>query len=383
MSTFDVIVLGLGGMGSATAYQLARRGQRVLGLERFGPAHANGSSHGKSRIIRQAYFEDPAYVPLLLRAYELWEETEREAGEELLTITGGLMIGPPTSRTIRGSLRSTQQHGLYHEMLDAADIRRRYPPLRPEPGVVALYERKAGFVRPEASVAAHLHLAERYGAELHFDEPALSWEARPDGVLVSTARGVYEASRLVVSVGPWAPEILADLGLPLVIERNVLVWFEPIGGREPFLPDRFPIYIWEVDEQAQFYGFPAQEGPPGGVKVALFRAGIHCTPETIDRTIHPHEIEELRSAIAERIPALNGALLDAATCMYTTAPDEHFVVGLHPRHDAVVIASPCSGHGYKFASVMGEVLADLAMHGTTSHPIALFDPQRFSRASQP
>jgi sarcosine oxidase len=232
-------------------------------------------------------------------------------------------------------------------------------------------------------VAAHLRLAERYGAELHFDEPALSWEARPDGVRVSTARGVYEASRLVVSVGPWAPEILADLGLQLVIERNVLVWFEPIGGREPFLPDRFPIYIWEVDDQAQFYGFPAQEGPPGGVKVALFRAGIHCTPETIDRTIHPHEIEELRSAIAERIPALNGALLDAATCMYTTAPDEHFVVGLHPRHDAVVIASPCSGHGYKFASVMGEVLADLAMHGTTSHPIALFDPQRFSRASQP
>ncbi|HEU5088969.1 MAG TPA: N-methyl-L-tryptophan oxidase, partial [Roseiflexaceae bacterium] len=250
MSTFDVIVLGLGGMGSATAYQLAKRGQRVLGLERFGPAHANGSSHGKSRIIRQAYFEDPAYVPLLLRAYELWEETEREAGEELLTITGGLMIGSPTSRTISGSLRSAQQHGLYHEMLDAADIRRRYPPLRPEPGVVALYERKAGFLRPEASVAAHLRLAERYGAELHFDEPALSWEARPDGVRVSTARGVYEASRLVVSVGPWAPEILADLGLPLVIERNVLVWFEPIGGREPFLPDRFPIYIWEVDEQA-------------------------------------------------------------------------------------------------------------------------------------
>ncbi len=382
MSTFDVIVLGLGGMGSATAYQLAKRGQRVLGLERFGPAHANGSSHGKSRIIRQAYFEDPAYVPLLLRAYELWEETEREAGEELLTITGGLMIGPPTSRTIRGSLRSAQQHGLYHEMLEAAEIRRRFPPLQPEPGVVALWERKAGFVRPEASVAAHLRLAERYGAELHFDEPAVSWEARPGGVRVSTARGVYEAGRLVVSVGPWAPELLADLGLPLVVERNVLVWFEPIGGREPFLPDHFPIYIWEVDDQAQFYGFPAQEGPPGGVKVALFRAGIHCTPETIDRTIYPHEIEELRSMIAERIPSLNGALLDAATCMYTTAPDEHFVVGLHPQHDAVVIASPCSGHGYKFASVMGELLADLAMYGSTAHPIALFDPQRFGTASQ-
>jgi sarcosine oxidase len=379
MSAYDVIVIGLGGMGSATAYQIARRGRRVLGLEQFGRAHDRGSSHGKSRIIRQAYFEDPAYVPLLLRAYELWEQIEREAGERLLVITGGLMIGDPASRTIAGSLRSAREHGLYHELLDAAELRRRYPPLHPEPGTVALFERKAGFLHPEASVAAHQRVAERYGATLQFEEPVVGWEALPGqaGVRVTTERGTYEAARLVVAPGPWAPVLLADLQLPLVIERNVLAWFEPHGGREPFLPDRFPIYIWEVDQQTQFYGFPAQDGPPGGVKAALFRAGQHCTPESIDRAIHPEDIEPLRAAIASRIPALNGRLIDAATCMYTTTPDEHFVIGLHPAHPAVVVASPCSGHGYKFASVVGEILADLALDGATRHPIGLFDPARF------
>lgn len=207
-----------------------------------------------------------------------------------------------------------------------------------------------------------------------------TWEAAPSGdrVQVTTERGTYEASHLVISPGPWAPQLLADLNLPLVIERNVLLWFDPIGGREPFLPDRFPIYIWETSAQGrQFYGFPAQEGPPGGVKVAFFRAGINTTPETIDRTVHPHEIEQMREAIAGRIPALNGPFIDAATCMYTTTPDEHFIIGLHPQHPNVVLSSPCSGHGYKFASVVGEILADLATEGSTRHPIGLFDPARF------
>ncbi len=378
-SAYDVIVIGLGGMGSAAAYQLARRGVRVLGLERHTAAHVLGSSHGKSRIIRQAYFEDPAYVPLLLRAYELWEQIEHESRENLLHITGGLMIGPPTSRTVAGARRSAEQHGLAHEMLDAAEIQQRFPVLRPTPGTIALYEQKAGFLHPEASVAAHLRMASHFGAELQFNQPVLSWEAAPSGtrVHVTTEQGSYEAGRLIISPGAWAPQLFADLHLPLVVERNLLFWFEPHGGREPFTPGRFPIYIWEVDDHTQFYGFPAQDGPPGGVKAALFRAGVHCTPETIDRTIHPHEVDRLRECLAAHIPDLNGPVIEAAACMYTTSPDEHFILGLHPHHPNVVVSSPCSGHGYKFASVIGEILADLAIDGTTRHPIGLFDVGRF------
>ncbi len=385
-TTYDVIVIGLGGMGSATAYQLAGRGRRVLGLERLAPAHSQGSSHGKSRIIRQAYFEHPAYVPLLLRAYELWEQIERETGITLLTITGGLMIGRPDSAVVVGSIRSAREHGLFHEVLDAAELRRRFPPLTPPDGVVALREARAGFVHPEASVSAHLKRAVELGAVLRFEEPVLSWEAAPSGdrVVVTTERGRYEAERLVIAPGAWALELLADLGLPLEVERQVMCWFEPVGGVEPFRPDRFPIYIWEADDEMVIYGFPAQPGPPGGVKVALHYAPVGqeqpeaCTPQTIDRQIHQEEVARLRGYLADRIPALGaGALVDAVTCMYTMTPDHHFIIGAHPAHRQVVIASPCSGHGYKFASVVGEILADLATDGVTRHPIGLFDPCRF------
>ncbi|MFN8472947.1 MAG: N-methyl-L-tryptophan oxidase [Anaerolineae bacterium] len=382
---YDVIVIGLGGMGSATAYQLARRGKHVLGLERHTPAHDRGSSHGESRIIRQAYFEDPAYVPLLLRAYELWEQIERETGEDLLTLTGGLMMGGPDSRVVTGSLRSAREHGLAHEVLDAAEIRRRYPPLQPAADEIALFEGKAGYVRPEMSVAAHLKQALVLGADLRFEEPVTSWEASPsgDGVTVTTDRGTYRAERLVVSPGPWAPQILADIGVPLEIERQVLYWFAPTGGIEPYRPSCFPIYIWDIGDNIQFYGFPAYGGPEEGAKVAFFRApGPHnvCTPETIDRTVHPEEVEVMRAAIAERMPTLNGDFLYAKTCMYTNTPDEHFLIALHPTYPQVAVAAGFSGHGFKFASVVGEIMADLAIEGKTRYPIALFKPERFARA---
>lgn len=381
---YDVIVIGLGGMGSATAYQLARRGQRVLGLERHTPAHDKGSSHGESRIIRQAYFEDPAYVPLLLRAYELWEQIERETGEDLLTVTGGLMMGRPDSRVVSGSLRSAREHGLPHEVLDAAEIRRRYPPLQPAPDEVALFEGKAGYVRPEMSVAAHLKQALVLGADLRFEEPATGWAASPsgEGVTVTTARGTYQAARLAVSPGPWAPDILADLGVPLEVERQVLYWFAPVGGIEPYRPDRFPIYIWDTGSNIQFYGFPAYGAPDEGAKVAFFRApGPHhvCTPDSIDRTVHPEEVAAMRGAIAERMPTLNGEFLHAKTCMYTNTPDEHFVIALHPTCPQVAVAAGFSGHGFKFASVVGEIMADLVTEGKTRYPIALFRPERFAR----
>jgi len=378
-SSYDVIVIGLGGMGSAAAYQLAKRGKRVLGLERFTPAHDQGSSHGKSRVIRQAYFEDPIYVPLLLRAYELWEEIERESGAELLTITGGLMIGSPTSAVVSGATRSAREHGLPHELLNAAEIRRRFPPFAPNDDEVALYEARAGFLHPEESVRAHLQVAARYGAELHFEEPVERWEATATGgVRVTTARGVYEAARAVLAPGAWAPRLMADLQLPLTVERQLLCWFEPPAGREPFAVGRFPIYIWEDAEGDQIYGFPAQDGAPGGVKVAFFYRGDITDPDNVRRSVAPEEVEQLRTVLTRRIPSLAGPLVATATCLYTLTPDHHFVLAPHPDLPQLIIASPCSGHGYKFASVVGEILADLAIDGATRHPIGRFDPARFA-----
>jgi len=377
---YDVIVAGLGGMGSATAYQLAGRGKRVLGLEKFTPAHDRGSSHGRSRIIRQAYFEDPAYVPLLLRAYELWERLERETGQELMTLTGGLMIGRREGELVSGSVESAEEHGLPYEMLDAGEIKDRFPPFSPDPETVALYEEKAGFVRPEETVKAHLDRSEALGADLRFEEPVLLWEASEGQVRVKTPEGSYEAERLVISPGAWAPQLLADLSVPLEVERQVMYWFEPASGLEPFLPDRFPIFIWEPDDGNKFYGFPAQDDDRG-VKAAFFRAGgVPTTPETIDREVHQEEIDFLRGYLAEHVPELAGRCLDARACTYTNTPDLHFVISLHPEHPQIAIACGFSGHGYKFCSVVGEILADLVTEGSTRHLIDLFSPARLKKA---
>lgn len=380
----DVIVLGLGGMGSAAACHLARRGRRVLGLERFTAPHDRGASHGRTRVIRQSYYEDPAYVPLLLRAYELWRELERETGADLLRETGGLMLGDPGSAVVTGSLRSARLHGLAHEELTAADIRRRFPAFRPPAGTVALYERAAGFVRPEAAVQAHLDRAAALGAALRFEEPALAWEETADGVRVRTARATYEAERLVVCPGPWAPSLLADLGVPLEVERQVLYWFEPEGGVEPFLPGRFPIFIWETPDGASPYGFPAIDGPTGGVKVAFYRApeAERCDPDAVDRAVRPGEAARMRAAIAPLLPALRGPLLRGVTCLYTNTPDKHFVIAPHPRSPRVTVACGFSGHGFKFCSVVGEILAQLVVDGRSGFELGLFAPSRFGPASR-
>lgn len=374
MSSYDVIVVGLGGMGSAAASSLAARGQRVLGLERHTPAHDKGSSHGGSRITRQSYFEDPAYVPLLLRSYELWERLARDSGEDVISLTGGLFLGREDSITVAGSLRASREHDLPHELLSAADVHRRFPTFSLADDEVALYESKAGFVRPETTVKAHIALAAAAGADLHFSEPVLSWESTSAGVRVTTAQGTYEAGRLVVAPGAWAPQLLADLGVPITIERQVMYWFEPLGGVGPYT--QHPIWIHEDASGRQIYGFPAIDGPDRGAKVAFFRGGRECTPDTIDRQVHDEEIEAMRSRVASVLPGLPTLYLDAATCMYSNTPDQHFVIAQHPAHDNVTVACGFSGHGFKFVPVVGEVLADLATTGTTAHPIGLFDPRR-------
>jgi sarcosine oxidase len=372
--SYDVIIIGLGGMGSAAAYHLARRGQRVLGLEKFTPAHDKGSSHGGSRIIRQSYFEDPAYVPLLLRAYELWEGLAQDSGQEVYRITGGLFLGPPDCLTVAGSLRASRQWSLPHEVLDAAQIRSRFPNFTPQPGDVGLYEAKAGFARPEMTVAAHLDLAAREGAALRFGEEVLEWSESATGVTVTTGAGTYTAGQLVICPGAWAPQLLAELGIPITVERQVLYWLDPVGGTAPF--EDQPIFINENAHGMQIYGFPAIDGPDGGVKVAFFRKGQECTPDTIDRVVHPEEISAMRDRVTELLPALAGDCVHSATCMYSNTSDEHFVITRHPDYANVTVACGFSGHGFKFVPVVGEIVADLATTGTTAHPIALFDPQR-------
>ncbi|MCZ0728170.1 N-methyl-L-tryptophan oxidase [Mycolicibacterium iranicum] len=376
--TYDVIVIGLGGMGSAAAYHLAARGQRVLGLEKFTPAHDKGSSHGGSRIIRQSYFEDPAYVPLLLRAYELWDELARDSGRDVYRMTGGLFIGPPDCLTVAGSLRASRQWDLPHDLLDEDEIRQRFPNFTPQPGDIALFEAKAGFARPELTVQAHLGLAEKAGATLRFGEEVIEWSETARGVTVRTAAGTYTAGQVVICPGAWAPQLLADFGIPITVERQVLYWLDPVGGVEPFVDH--PIFIDEDASGMQIYGFPAIDGPHGGVKVAFFRKGIECTPDTIDRTVHDREICEMRDRAAQLLPALDGPCIHSATCMYSNTPDQHFVIARHPDTENVTVACGFSGHGFKFVPVVGEILADLATTGATTHPISLFDPRRLVTA---
>ncbi|HEX7307401.1 N-methyl-L-tryptophan oxidase [Lentzea sp.] len=362
---YDVIVIGLGGMGSAAAYRLARRGKRVLGLERFTPVHTRGSSHGGSRITRQAYFEDPAYVPLLLRAHEMWDGIERDSGERIFHRVGGVIVGPPESEAVTGSRASAEQYGLEHEVLDAHETRLRFPALRPEPDEIALYEEGAGFVVPEAAVRAHLGLAAKAGAELHFEEPVTHWEQGR----VTTASATYEAEHVIVCPGAWAPELLRDLGIPFEVERAVQHYFTP--KTRDF--DDHPIYIWDPADGNGFYGFPRIDG---AVKVAFHTGGDPCTADTVDREVHDHEVEAMRNATARPMPDIAGTYRRGATCLYTNTADRHFVVAPHPEHDGVTVACGFSGHGFKFVPVVGEILADLAIDGATRHPIGLFDPAR-------
>lgn len=369
---YDVVVVGLGGSGSAAAYHLARRGLRVLGLERFGMLHDRGSSHGHTRIIRLAYFEHPDYVPLLQRAYELWHALAEEYGQELLRICGGLMIGPPDGLLVSGARKSATVHGLSHELLSASEVAARFPAFHLGPDEVALYEPQAGILLPEACIEAHLRGAKARGAELHFEEPVEHWEVRGDRVIVRTPRATYEAGALVVTAGAWLGRLLEELRLPLVVERQVVVWFRPLVP-EWFGPDRFPIFIWQTPD-GFFYGIPAFRGR--GFKAARHHGGELTDPDRV-RPPDPKEATWLVSQLRRRIPQGAGPIEGMVACLYTNTPDEHFIVDRHPAHRHVAFASACSGHGFKFTSVIGEILADLVTEGRTHHPIEFLSLRRF------
>lgn len=375
MQHFDTIVVGIGGMGSATLWQLARRGQRVLGLERFDLGHAMGSSHGVNRIIRLAYFEHPDYVPLLRRAYELWRETERLAGEQLLFVTGGLDAGLENGRVVQGSLTACREHDLPHEMLTSAEITRRFPGYRLPAHYAAVYQPEGGFVASERAILAHASLATAAGAELHGREKVVGIEPGNGRVTVVTDRGRYEAGRVVVSAGAWISDLIPGLRKAAVPERQVLGWFQP---RNPalFTPDVFPVSNL-LTEFGHFYQFPSWGIP--GFKIGRYnhlREQGHADvlsrePTAADETV-------LREAIRALFPEADGPTLRLAACLFTNTPDEHFVIDSLPDHPEVIVASPCSGHGFKFASVIGEVLADLATTGTSRMNLDLFSYGRFS-----
>jgi sarcosine oxidase len=378
---FDVIVVGLGGMGSASVHQLARRGLRVLGIEQFGPAHTLGSSHGGSRIVRKAYFENPAYVPLLVRSYQLWDELSAAFGEQLFVRCGALMMGDRQSPVVAGALASAEQWGLPYELLDAAEVHRRFPQFQLPADQLALYEADAGYARPEAAVLANLELAIEADAELWFDTVVESVELGPDGVHLSAAGEELRAAKVVLATGAWADRLAGLDRFPLSTTRQTVHWF---GTDRPddFAAERFPVYLWDAPGgiDRQLYGFPRLPSE-AGVKAAVYRASpTPIDPDKLDRTVTEADLGPVRELLARLLPELSGEAVDSSVCMYPGAAGDDFVLGIHPGSAGrVVLAVGFSGHGFKFIPVVGEIVADLVTDGSSRLDIGFLSPDRFAR----
>lgn len=371
---YNTIVVGVGGMGSAACYELSRRGQSVLGIEQFDIPHDQGSSHGYTRIIRLAYYEHPSYVMLLRRAYELWADIERVAGERLLYKVGSIDAGPADSWVFKGSFGSAVAMGIDHEVLTGIELAQRFPGYRFPQDILALYQKDGGFLTPERAVVAYVNAAMAHGAEIHGRETVLGWEPRGDGVRVVTDRATYEADSLVFTAGSWNSRLmpwLAELATP---ERQVLIWMQP-ERPEHFRLENFPVFNCLVDE-GRFYGFPVF-GVPGFKFGKYHHLEEHGEPEMLRREPTREDEELLREFAARYFPTATGPTMTLKTCMFTNAPDGHFIVDLHPEFPQVSFASACSGHGYKFASVIGEILADLAERRACRHDLSLFALARF------
>jgi sarcosine oxidase len=363
---FDVVVCGLGAMGSSTTYQLAKMGARVLGLDRSAPPHQLGSTHGDTRITREATGEGLAYVPLARRSHQLWREIEEATGADLLTTSGLLVMAPPGVHTrhhgkthfLETTIAAARAFSIDHELLSADEIGRRFPQFRLAGDESGYFEPGGGFVRPEAAVAAQLELAARCGAAIRTNETLVDYRQDAGGVTVTTTAGRYSAGALVLAVGAWLGEILGEpYARDFVITRQVLHWYAVDGDVATFRPDRFPVFIWE-SEPVAFYGFPALDGQDGGVKVAAEQYAASANVSDVARAVGHDELYWLYDAvIRDRLPGLSRRVVKAVTCMYTTTPDGDFVIDRHPEHPSVLIVSPCSGHGFKHSPAIGESVA--------------------------
>lgn len=372
MKAFHTIVAGLGAMGSAALHYLAASGVKAAGFDRFAPPHAMGSSHGETRMIREAYYENPRYVPLVRRAYELWHELSAGAGEPLLVETGGVYAGPADGELVSGMRQAAREHGIGVEELTRAQASQQFPWIRFQDDWDIVREPRAGFLYPEKCIAAHLRMAARHGGTIHPNEPITSWKAQGDGVVVTTSRGEYETERLILATGAWMIDTLAELGVETVVERQPLFWFTPNPGAKT------PSTVWalEFKHAKLLYGFP---GTKAGVKVAIHYGGVQRTrPDEIDRTLHDKDVQLLRRHAGNYLPNLLGELVKAEVCMYTNTPDLHFVFDAHPQHSNVLVVSACSGHGFKFSSAIGEAAAQWSRDGRTQADMSLFTLARFT-----
>jgi len=373
---YDLAVVGLGGMGSAILAHCARRGASVVGVEQFERGHELGSSSGKSRMIRKAYFEDPAYVPLLLRAYELWRELERETGTELLRLTGLLMVGQEQAEIIAGARRAAREHGLPLQSLTPSEIRTRYPTLKVRDEEVGVFEPDGGVLAPERAVDAQLRLAVAAGAQIHFGVAMESWTADPGGFTVHLANGAsLTSSAMVLSLGSWFKEALGCLGVPIRVQRNVQAWFQPSTDAYAF--PHFPPFLLDREGlPAPLYGFPDFGD---GVKAAFHCHGELSEPDQFDREINlERDIEPIVRAMDPWMPDAAVGFRAAKPCPYSLTPDGHFVVDRHPAHPRLILCGGFSGHGFKFAPVMGEIGADLALEGRSRHDVGFLSLRRFA-----
>jgi sarcosine oxidase len=393
VNNFDTIVCGLGAMGSAAVYQLAKRGNKVLGLDRFSPPHANGSSHGESRIIRQAIGEGEDYVPLVLRSYELWREIEKATGKELLTITGGLTLESQKSEAVMHgrpdfldqAIRCAEKFNIRHEILETADIKKRYPQFAVT-DERAYFEYETGFLRPELCIEAQLHLAQKHSAAVQTAETVVSVEGRGDSeVTVKTSRGIYQAEKVIITAGPWIGRFLPPAYAPLFkVYRQVMYWFDIREDHRPmFARPGFPIFIWIFGKGGEFgfYGFPTLDGKT--IKIATEQFTAVTDPDHLLRIVGIEEAPSMyRDYVQGRLPGISDRCETAASCPYTVTPDSNFVIDVHPDNDRILIASPCSGHGFKHSAAIGEALAEQVIDGKSKIDISSFSLKRFKNLMQ-
>lgn len=359
IETFDIMVAGLGANGSAALYHLAGTGKRIIGIDRFTPPHTHGSSHGESRIIRQAYYEDPIYVPLLKEAYKCWNQLEQEAQDQLFLQTGGLMIGPAQAEVVQGSKLSAETHHLPYEYLDAPAIRQRFPAFHATGDTVGVLEKEAGILYPETCIDAFLQIAAKAGAAIRYNDTIQSIHPKDDTITVTTTKNTYITKKLILSVGAWTGHLVPELHLPLSVRRQSLHWFTDAhkGHHQRYTPGHMPIYIWEYAPDKMFYGFP---DIGTGIKIARHHGGRPIDPDELQQSVSNEEIKEVAD-LARQYLGIDPVYQRSAVCMYTNTPDGHFILDKHPEHRNIIIASPCSGHGFKFSSLTGRLLADLSL----------------------
>ncbi len=378
MDKFDVIVVGLGAMGASATMQLALRGRSVLGLDVHAPPHQHGSHHGESRIIRKAYYEHPSYVPLLERTFALWSDLEERSKQRLMTLTGGLMIGRPGGELVEGVLESAKQHRLQHTVLSRQQLKERFPVFETDRDMVAVLEPDAGILYPETCVRSFLDLAKAHGAHLRTGEAVREWHAHPDGVTVTTDRATYRASRLALAAGAGLGELVPALRGNLLVERQVVLHLKPREEAPRFRPDQLPIFCLEEPDASFFYGIPDLGN---GLKVGQHHAGAtNRSANDVDRSINDQDIGNVRAFLARRMPWANGSLGSSVVCLYTNTPDMHFAIDQLPGQPDVVVASVCSGHGFKFAPVVGEIIADLVEDKRPGFDLSMFGAKRLLAA---